>query len=241
MPVIVDRPEAPSTIRSDLGAIFVSLELSRSTWLITSLSPGGGEKMSKRLTTGTIARAFAISRASFPKINVYRITIYYNGVFVAQESGGARRRERGLRLETAQYRVVAHRHADWLDQSLSWAPADAMPENINDFRRPIGASRSRSRDFGQLRGEGLTLAGSVSTLPALEAELHSYGGPCEGKSCRWRSCQPCRRIDRLPQSGQTPGPMAAAEISHWRPSCLASKMRMPFPSDQIDFLATRLS
>jgi transposase len=31
----------------DLGAIFVSLELSRSTWLITSLSPGGGEKMSK--------------------------------------------------------------------------------------------------------------------------------------------------------------------------------------------------
>jgi transposase len=34
-------------IRTDLGAIFVSLELSRSVWLITSLSPGGGEKMSK--------------------------------------------------------------------------------------------------------------------------------------------------------------------------------------------------
>jgi len=31
----------------DLGAIFVSLELSRSTWLVTSLSPGRGEKMSK--------------------------------------------------------------------------------------------------------------------------------------------------------------------------------------------------
>src|SRR5215831_2895770 len=29
------------------GAIFASLELSRRTWLITSLSPGGGEKMSK--------------------------------------------------------------------------------------------------------------------------------------------------------------------------------------------------
>jgi transposase len=39
--------EAPSAIRTDLGAIFVSLELSRSTWLITSLSPGGGEKLSK--------------------------------------------------------------------------------------------------------------------------------------------------------------------------------------------------
>ena len=47
MQVIADRPEAPSAIRSDLGAIFVSLELSRSTWLITSLSPGAGERMSK--------------------------------------------------------------------------------------------------------------------------------------------------------------------------------------------------
>lgn len=36
-----------SVIRTDLGAIFVSLELSRSTWLITSLSPGAGEKLSQ--------------------------------------------------------------------------------------------------------------------------------------------------------------------------------------------------
>jgi transposase len=34
-------------IRTDLGAIFVSMELSRRAWLITSLSPGAGEKMSK--------------------------------------------------------------------------------------------------------------------------------------------------------------------------------------------------
>ena len=38
--------------RHDLGAIFISLELSRSTWLITSLSPGGGEKMSKHSVRG---------------------------------------------------------------------------------------------------------------------------------------------------------------------------------------------
>src|SRR6476619_3730677 len=38
---------ARAAIRTDLGAIFVSLELSRRAWLITSLSPGGGEKMSK--------------------------------------------------------------------------------------------------------------------------------------------------------------------------------------------------
>ena len=47
MQTVADRPEAPTAIRHDLGAIFISLELSRSTWLITSLSPGGGEKMSK--------------------------------------------------------------------------------------------------------------------------------------------------------------------------------------------------
>jgi transposase len=42
-----EQHQGPAAIRTDLGAIFVSLELSRSTWLITSLSPGGGEKMSK--------------------------------------------------------------------------------------------------------------------------------------------------------------------------------------------------
>ena len=47
MQTVADRPEAPNAIRNDLGAIFVSMELSRSTWLITSLLPGGGEKMSK--------------------------------------------------------------------------------------------------------------------------------------------------------------------------------------------------
>jgi transposase len=43
------RTEAATTIRYDIGAIFVSLELSRSKWLVTSLSPGGGEKMSKHV------------------------------------------------------------------------------------------------------------------------------------------------------------------------------------------------
>src|SRR3954463_13556658 len=46
-PVLAAQPEAAIAVRTDLCAIFVSLELSRSTWLITSLSPGGGEKMSK--------------------------------------------------------------------------------------------------------------------------------------------------------------------------------------------------
>ena len=80
MQVRADRPEAPSAIRSDLGAIFVSLELSRSIWLITSLSPGAGEKMSKHnAPAGDIGallarlselrqKTFARTRRSFPII-----------------------------------------------------------------------------------------------------------------------------------------------------------------------------
>jgi transposase len=46
MPEDAPRP-AQAAIRTDLGAIFVSMELSRRTWLTTSLSPGAGEKMSR--------------------------------------------------------------------------------------------------------------------------------------------------------------------------------------------------
>ena len=52
MQFAADRHEAPTAIRTDLGAIFISLELSRSSWVVTSLSPGGGEKMSKHTVRG---------------------------------------------------------------------------------------------------------------------------------------------------------------------------------------------
>jgi transposase len=52
MPIAADRAAEPTAIRTDLGAIFVSMELSRSSWLITSVSPGNGEKMSKHAVRG---------------------------------------------------------------------------------------------------------------------------------------------------------------------------------------------
>ena len=52
MNVGADKSELLTAIHTDLGAIFVSLELSRSSWLITSLSPGGGQKMSKHSVRG---------------------------------------------------------------------------------------------------------------------------------------------------------------------------------------------
>src|SRR6516164_6333372 len=55
--MLLDHPtDGPAAIHTQFGAIFVSLELSRSSWLVTSLSPGKGEKMSKHsVTAGNIA------------------------------------------------------------------------------------------------------------------------------------------------------------------------------------------
>jgi transposase len=60
MKIATDRSKTSAAIRTDLGAIFVSLELSRSSWLITSLSPGNGEKLSKHAVRGgDVARLLA--------------------------------------------------------------------------------------------------------------------------------------------------------------------------------------
>ncbi|QRM35159.1 IS110 family transposase [Microvirga sp. VF16] len=58
--MLLDHRPTQTAIRTDLGAIFVSLELSRSVWLITSLSPGAGEKMSKHsVRAGDVAGLLA--------------------------------------------------------------------------------------------------------------------------------------------------------------------------------------
>lgn len=51
MTTIVDGPNAQAPCRVDLGIIFISLELSKSTWLVTSLAPGS-DKMSRRTIVG---------------------------------------------------------------------------------------------------------------------------------------------------------------------------------------------
>jgi transposase len=51
----------PAAIRTQLDAIFVSLELSRSTWLVTSLSPGAGKRMSRHsVAAGAVAELLAL-------------------------------------------------------------------------------------------------------------------------------------------------------------------------------------
>jgi len=79
-------PAAQATIRTDLGAIFVSLELSRTSWLLTSLSPGDGERMSKHaLRSGDVAGLRA--RFSQLKEKVQIRTGQAFPVIVIQEAG----------------------------------------------------------------------------------------------------------------------------------------------------------
>jgi transposase len=60
--MLLDHPsDGPTAIRSYIAAIFVSLELSRSNWLVTSLSPGKGEKMSRHsVTAGNAAELLTL-------------------------------------------------------------------------------------------------------------------------------------------------------------------------------------
>ena len=82
----LDPHEEPAAIQTHIGAIFISLELSRSKWLITSLVPGGGQKMSKHWVdagdlAGLLARFWAIrDKASA------RMGISYP-IIVIQEAG----------------------------------------------------------------------------------------------------------------------------------------------------------
>ena len=78
--------EEPTAIRTNLGAIFVSLELSRSTWLITSLSPGAGEKMSKHgVSAGNVAAL--LMRLSELKQKAFARTGKSFRLVVIQEAG----------------------------------------------------------------------------------------------------------------------------------------------------------
>ena len=82
----VERPDAPAAIRMDIGAIFVSLELSRSTWLLTSVSPGAGEKMSQHATPAGDWRRLFECLAEFKRKALARAGKTYP-IIVIQEAG----------------------------------------------------------------------------------------------------------------------------------------------------------
>ena len=85
MPITADPTQAQTATPVDLGAIFVSLELSKSTWLVTALSPSS-EKMSRHsVTGGDIAGLFACFAALRQKATRRKNILY--PLVVIQEAG----------------------------------------------------------------------------------------------------------------------------------------------------------
>lgn len=75
-----------AAIRTDLGAIFVSMELSRSTGVITALATGGGEKMSRHsLPSGNVGKL--LERFARFKQNAHARTGVEFPIIVIQEAG----------------------------------------------------------------------------------------------------------------------------------------------------------
>src|SRR5215211_3334353 len=85
MQALCPRPDELAAVRTDLNAIFVSLELSRSTWVITSLAPGS-EKMSKHsVRSGDTAALLA--RLSQLREKARARTGHVFPIIVIQEAG----------------------------------------------------------------------------------------------------------------------------------------------------------
>jgi transposase len=86
----LDRAFAETAaIHSQIGAIFVSLEISRSTWLVTSLSPGAGEKLSKHGIEAGNVSDFLARLAELRREALARAGRSYP-IIVIQEAGLAR-------------------------------------------------------------------------------------------------------------------------------------------------------
>lgn len=106
MSMIELTSEEQAVVQSELAAIFISLELSRSSWVVTSLSPGAGERMSRvQLAAGDMSalkERFSLLQAKCRARlkRVYRLV-------VIQEAGlDAFSLHRALEIEGVESHVV---------------------------------------------------------------------------------------------------------------------------------------
>ena len=124
----------PATIRTDLGAIFISLELSRSRWIVTSLSPSGAEKMSKYSVPGgdlaglmerfrlLVAKAKARSGQDFPIVTIQEAGLDGFWIHRALEKEGIESHV----VDPASIATSRARLPPSLRQVTRWPPMPAM-------------------------------------------------------------------------------------------------------------------
>ena len=139
--------EERASVRSDLSAIFVSLELSLTTWLVTSLSPGGGDKMSKhQVRGGDIAGLFESHVVDPASIATSR----------------RRRRDKadGVDGEALVRALLAHKRGEPRVCAMAKAPTAEQEDcrQISRERRSLTAGRVKNvnRIKGLLFAQGIT-------------------------------------------------------------------------------------
>ena len=224
---LADQSVAPTTIRADLCAIFVSLELSRSTWLVTSLSPGGGEKMSKHsVSAGDIAallarfselrkKACARTGKSFPIVVIqeagldgfwiHRVLLsegIESHVVDAASIATSRRRRRAktdrIDGETLLRALLAHKRGEPRVCSMVRAPS---PED--EDRRRICRERSADHGTGPARqpDQGLLFSQGAFGYEPLRrdrrARLDALQTGDGRRLPQHLKAQVCRELDRL--------------------------------------------
>ncbi|MBB5577060.1 IS110 family transposase [Rhizobium paranaense] len=81
-----DNARAAGTPQEKLGAIFASIELSKKTWLLTTMSPGAGDKMSRHIIPGGDIGALFAQLAALKRKAHDRTGRHYPFVII-QEAG----------------------------------------------------------------------------------------------------------------------------------------------------------
>ena len=181
-----DHPsDGLTAIRTHIAAIFVSLELSRSNWLVTSLSPGQGEKMSKHsVAAGNVAgllTLFADPQMQGRGPDRPGLSDHHD------PGGGAGRVLAAPRSATARRREP--RRGSRFDRSAAKAQAG---QDGQDRRRDAAANASclQARRAAGLRDGGCALArgrGSPAALPRtadIDRGTRQAREPDQGSSVR---------------------------------------------------------
>src|SRR6266436_5315485 len=163
MQAAVDRPEALSAIRTDLGAIFISLELSRSSWLVTSLSPGSGETLVRVLLAYKRGepRVCAMVKAPTPEEEDNRRLCRERKVLTAERVLHVNRIKgllfcQGIRIRAAAPRPAraAGRTPDRRWPSPAPASQGASQPRARSARAASQADQSRGGRAGRAAGRG---------------------------------------------------------------------------------------
>jgi transposase len=171
----------PAAIRVDLGAIFISLELSKSAWLVTSLSPGS-EKMSRHSVAGgdmqallaclTVLREKALARAGkhFPVVVIQEAGLdgfwihraletedWITSYVVDAASIAVSRRHRRAKTDRIDGETLVRTLMAWMRGEPRVCSMVRVPTLEDEDRRRIGRERKalveeRKRHVNRIKG-----------------------------------------------------------------------------------------